>query len=227
VQWRQTEQYSSYGELLQSATILSVKQELASKTDMPVGSQSLYLIEDSRQEGDLELKNSETVRQAVEYSAASMTELQFAVMLGLQGGNAADLMKALPPSAPPVLKLDLIEDSQHDSRLFGVAFVPAHPELVVVAAWRWHRIAVYHRQTKALLAAMPKALSRLYQLPGHLAGPKGYLELGKGGSTIHGGFVSRPIRSISWCLNTTTTARRCCSCWSETMEASTSSSSGL
>jgi hypothetical protein len=135
------------GELKPSDTVLSVKQKLGTLTHMLVAQQFLYLVDDTR-EGvdDLQLRNNELMSTVKDFSSLP-TVLQFAVVIG-QNDNAAEMVKSLPPSAHPEFKIgdkiaEIFSDRLHDPK--GVAFIPAHSELLVTATHAHHQVRVYHR----------------------------------------------------------------------------------
>jgi DNA-binding beta-propeller fold protein YncE len=134
----------SLGTVHLAQTMRQLKERLGEMSDMSVGSQSMYLIEDTRQhEGDLELKNYETVRQIITYSINTL-ELQFAVMVGLND-NVFEFAKALPPSAKPMKLGDGTcgDDAVQLQSPFSIAFVPAHDELLIAASCGSNTVRVF------------------------------------------------------------------------------------
>jgi DNA-binding beta-propeller fold protein YncE len=131
-------------------TILWVKEHLANISDMPLADQSMFLIGDKRQSvEDFELQNCESISQVAQYAAAPMTELRLAVLMRSLN-NVADFIRALPPSATPELTIGDMTEGNEDHQLnwpLGIAFVPAHPELVVVTAFRGNQVRVYRQHT--------------------------------------------------------------------------------
>jgi hypothetical protein len=146
------------GILMPTDSVLTVKQKLATLTEMSIARQSLYLIDDCRAgDGtvDLELSNDD-ILSVVQGYVVSKTRLQFAVMLGLKNDNASKFVEDLPPSAAPTL---ILGDRIHTGAMMyprGVAFVPAYPELMVLTVCNHNQVRVYHRHTGALLCSMGK-----------------------------------------------------------------------
>jgi DNA-binding beta-propeller fold protein YncE len=118
-------------------SILVVKQKLATLSDMSVGRQSIYLVDDTRESGDLELKNHELLHNVQSYSS-SVAKLHFAVMQGLKQTEAVDFVKALPPNPQPqtVIKGDTMKYPS------GIAVIPGHPELFVVVSFNSHTVQI-------------------------------------------------------------------------------------
>jgi DNA-binding beta-propeller fold protein YncE len=153
-------------------TILTAKQQLATMTDMLVSAQSLFLLEDTR-EGvdDLELPNDALISVVKSYAMTTATNLQFAVMIGLKNDNAAEFVKALTPATFHSSSNHLPKPSPEDhfvvlgngecgntdetlNRPRGITFVPAYPELLIVAACGSHQVRVYHIDSGELLLSL-------------------------------------------------------------------------
>jgi hypothetical protein len=143
----------SLGTVKPSQTVLQVKQLLATLSEMSASNQSLFLIDDARQDLDnLELKNCEMIHEVVTYTP-STTELQFAVMVGMRAGSVVDFVKALPPSAPPQLVLGDGTTAGLNNPV-GIATVPGYPDLLVVASRYAHYVRVYHKQSGKVLCSI-------------------------------------------------------------------------
>jgi DNA-binding beta-propeller fold protein YncE len=124
------------GDVLLDTTIFALKQKLSTQCEISVRQQSMYAIDDTREGEDLELKNGETVGEAVCYSGSSTTELQIAVMSGLCVDDVAEFVANMP-SAQPALELAA------NKACYGVAFVPGHLNLVVITSWGNNSVKVY------------------------------------------------------------------------------------
>jgi DNA-binding beta-propeller fold protein YncE len=165
-------------------TILFVKHTLSTMSEMGVRQQSIYLIDDTRQMKELELRDDETIGTVKGYGTSD-SKLRFAVMLGLRNDDVAEFVQTLSVNAQrpdvtlgqPITPFETVEGgvtttltrdlwSCHDrvstegsdpsSASFdakGVAFVPAHPELLIVTAFNLHQIRVYNCKTCLLLCA--------------------------------------------------------------------------
>jgi hypothetical protein len=121
----------SIGSLTPGTTISEVKTLLARVSDIHAASQQLYLIDDTRQDmEDLELQNHEIISGVLKYSTSPVI-LQFALMIGLKGHSLAEFVKALPGSSPPSITVGCSPIELRRPR--GIAFIPAHPHLMVVA----------------------------------------------------------------------------------------------
>jgi hypothetical protein len=139
----------SLGEVEFTATILSVKKLLATKSVMRVGSQSMFLIDDTRQGVDnLELKNQEKVSDVLQY-AESATDLKLAVMMDLLINDAAEFVQKLTPQVEPTLTIGNGGGADADDRSLNypknACLVPAHPDLLIVAACDSHQLRVFRR----------------------------------------------------------------------------------
>jgi hypothetical protein len=133
--------------LVSSQTIGSVKQALAAKSGMKVGCQQLFLLDDKRhqQQQNLELKNHESVEQAMQYSESD-SSLQLAVILG-GASEASEFVKALS-SKPDWCSVR--------SGLVGVAFVPNYPQLIATANVDSNDVAVINIETGTVLCEYSK-----------------------------------------------------------------------
>jgi hypothetical protein len=133
------------GEISSDDTIFSVKQRLATLSDMDEESQSIFLIDDTRDgEEDLELKNDDTVGVVMRLSSSSSV-LRFAVLLGLKDDNAGDLVMGLSPRRVPAVTVGDATaghgiEQLHDPR--GCAFVPDHPHLLVATAYGSNQVGL-------------------------------------------------------------------------------------
>ena len=130
------------GMLRPAMTILSVKQELARKSHYSPSAQCLFVIEDKRRVENFELMDDERILEAVRY-AGSGSKLLLSLVVDVHS-DAAEFFKTLRPSATPNLEIKRRGDPQ--SWPLGVAFVPAHPELLVVTAFRSNQVRVYREQ---------------------------------------------------------------------------------
>jgi hypothetical protein len=156
----------SLGSVRPAQTILQVKQMLSKLSDMPVGSQSMYLMDDTRNvaiTANLELRNHERISKVVEYTS-SPTELQFAVML-LANGSLADFVQALPPSAPPQMTYGDGKVASLNNPV-GISFVPGVPDALVMVS-RYSKISF---PLSHLLITSQQSVSFLCSLS-HFSGP--------------------------------------------------------
>jgi DNA-binding beta-propeller fold protein YncE len=137
-----------------TTTIRSVKQNLATQSDMSVGHQSMFLIDDDREGDVLELKNHLLLNEVRKYAlVTSVEELHFAVMVGIGSVSAVEFIHDFSPSPQPT-KIGDGSCGQADHQLDnarGAAFVPGYPELVVVAVASHSDLRVYNWQSKTLL----------------------------------------------------------------------------
>jgi hypothetical protein len=85
------------GELLPTATVLSMKETLATISHIPASNQSIYLIDEMRQCDELELNNCDTVREVRTFAPLSIRELRLAVVV-VATHNWFDF-KSLKPSS--------------------------------------------------------------------------------------------------------------------------------
>jgi hypothetical protein len=145
------------GMLLPSVTIISVKKRLAELSEMEVERQSLYLVNDAREDiDDMELKNADTVEQIHAYACpasanVTVSELRFVVVVVAAAAapikdNALDLISGLPPSPTPIATLGDGTAGSGEGQLnkpCGVAFVPGYPHLVVVSSSESNQVRVY------------------------------------------------------------------------------------
>jgi hypothetical protein len=142
------------GELVVSATIFNVKQKLSTMSEMSTSCQSLYLVEDVREEqDDLELKNHETLRE-VRKHAGDTQELEIAIMVGLSD-DVAEFLKAIEADVSGVPD-NYLKDNGSNANLsapFAVAFVPMHPDLLVVSEHAGNDVCIYHQQRQERLCS--------------------------------------------------------------------------
>jgi DNA-binding beta-propeller fold protein YncE len=112
-------------------------------------------------------------------------EIQFAVVIGLKAYDALEFIKGLPSGdgcagdyeVQPVVTIGdgtagFGENQLNDPN--GVAFVPTHPELIIVTTRASQSLRVYHLQTKKLLCKLGKgAFGQSGSGPGQFCDPYG------------------------------------------------------
>jgi hypothetical protein len=171
------------GRLQLTDTVFAVKQKLATVSAMAAECQSLFLIHDKRKEVDaFELQNDEQLCDIRDYAAPTAI-LEFSVMVGISRSNATDFVKRLEPEpsvqfgdgtkeadieaeaaalgihgehgGPGIYELaNVLREQLKKSELFAVAFIPAHPELIVVTAGQSHQVQLYNSTTGELVFSM-------------------------------------------------------------------------
>jgi hypothetical protein len=133
----------SLGMLHPGQTVLQAKQLLANVSEFSVSTQALFLIDDTRDNSDLQLKNEEKISAIVKYSASD-TKLQFAIMVGLEN-SVVDFLIALPPSSKPQ-QIGNGVSGTHDAHLqtpFAAVFVPTHMDIVIAVPCGQNHVRVY------------------------------------------------------------------------------------
>jgi hypothetical protein len=134
-----------------SQTIREVKEILGTKSGLSRGSQ-LFVLDDKRTDiDDLSLKFHETVGQVMEYTESD-TELLLAVMAG-NSTSAIDLCGFISPDALVTIGTGRpgSGDDAFKNPQGGMAFVPAHPDFLIVSDYDNHRVKIHHTQTGALI----------------------------------------------------------------------------
>jgi DNA-binding beta-propeller fold protein YncE len=127
-------------------TISEIKQKLSMMCELAVRQQSVFVVNDSRDLENLELKNDETVADALGYSAGSTTELQLAVMSDLKLDSLAHFVANMAPSP------DLIISTKREC--YGVAFVPAFPNFIITTSWGGNQLNIYDRLQNGKLVCL-------------------------------------------------------------------------
>jgi DNA-binding beta-propeller fold protein YncE len=128
-------------------SIYSVKQVLAAKSGMKVSAQQFFVMDDKREDEDLELKTHEYVAQALDYSASETTLQLVVVQIGEV--EALEFMAGLSTTA------DWAHERIQEGPI-GVSFVRDYPQLIVCGNVDAHTITVTNIHTGTTLCEYPR-----------------------------------------------------------------------